>query len=164
MKSFWSIERVVLVLTPLFSAAAGAISTGAGAATGIPSKDYVVLFGFGAASGLGAAIKWLHGRQKFVQFETDTEKVVAKFKAVVEENKPVALALTDIEGALKSHTNQIVKAIGDAVHLPPSAQEVADQILAKAAGNAAALAQAPTNVVPITDAPSAPVGPGPVSA
>lgn len=131
---FWSIERVVALLTPAFSVAAGALSTGIGSAVGIPKADFVALFTGGLVAGASAALKWLHGRQKFVNFIDDADKVADGVVAKIQANPAGGLALADIEGILKAHTAQIIDAIGKTVHAPPSVEDVAKQIIASAAG------------------------------
>lgn len=141
------IERQVALLTPIFAAVAGALTTGVGSATGIPKKDLVALFIAGATAAAGAALKWLHGRQKFVQFETDAQKLYHTVSTAVLANQQAGPALTDIEAALRSHTDQIVLAIGKSVHAPPSAVEVAQAVLERVAR------PAPIPPVPVPSSP-----------
>lgn len=139
---FWSIERVVALLTPVFAIAAGALSTGIGSVVGIPAPDFVALFVAGGTAATGGALKWLHGRQKFVNFVDDAEKVAESVIAKIKADQLAGPALTDIESILRAHTGQIVDYIGKNLHLPPTADEVAKQILKEAAGGGAPVAAA----------------------
>jgi len=153
-----SIERVVALLTPLFAVAAGAISTGVGSATGVPSKDYVALFIAGATAALGAALKWLDGRAKFVQFKGDVEGVVHTVVGQVMANTTAAPALGDIEGLLRLHVDPIVAALAADVHASPSVAEIMREMAAKLENSQSAIAQAGTTTVGgLPPAPNAPV-------
>lgn len=127
---FWSIERVVALLTPLFGAASGLIVTyiakivpGVHLAPG----DVTALFIAGATLAGAAALKWLHGRQKFVNFATDSGHIVQE---VVRQLSAVGgVPLADIEKVLQAHEAAIVQALGSVVHAPPSAEEIAQKLV-----------------------------------
>lgn len=133
---FWSIERVVAALTPVFAGVSGYATTIVGKlvpGVSFSPTDFVVLFGLGATAAASGALKWLHGRQQFVHFETDAEKnaryVEAAVRKVVAENPAAAASLADIERVLEAHEAQIVAAVGSAAHLPPSAEAIATQVV-----------------------------------
>lgn len=101
---FWSIERVVTLLTPLFTIVAGIVSKAAGATVGIPEKDYVALFITGATAALTIAVKWLDGRRKFVA-DLDNAKRMA-------ENLARRADFNDVITALEAHTAALEKNFG----------------------------------------------------
>lgn len=127
--SLLSIERVVAFLTPLFTAGAGALSTGIGSAVGIPAKDFTDLFIAGAVPALGAAVTWLLGRQKFVKAEADVQAMVERAYRAVMADQQAAPALKDIDRLLRDHQNGIISTLGSKIGASASAQEIAKQML-----------------------------------
>ncbi len=127
---FWSIERAVALLTPLFSGASGLIVTYiAKIVPGVhlAGGEVTALFITGATAATAAALKWLHGRQKFVNFTTDADHVVKQVVAAVQNIG--GAPLVDVERVLAAHEANIVQAIGNAVHAPPSAEEIAQKLV-----------------------------------
>jgi hypothetical protein len=131
---FFSIERVVALLTPVFAAAAGWVSTEIAKlipGLGIPRDQLVAVFVGGATIAAGSALKWLHGRQKFVNFTTNSDqvvdKVVAEVQKTVAANSNLSGAVSQIESALNAHQSAIEQALSS--HLPAGAQEVAQEIV-----------------------------------
>jgi hypothetical protein len=127
---FLSIERVVAALTPVFAAGAGWVTSVVGnniPGVHIPSGWVAALFSTGAAAAAAAALKWLHGRQKFVNFTTDSEHVIQE---VVSRLQAFGGApLMDIEKVLAAHESNIINAVGSKIGLSPSAEEIAKKIV-----------------------------------
>lgn len=130
--SVLSIERVVAILTPIFTAAGGAISTGIGSAVGIPAKDFTDLFIAGAAPALGAAITWLLGRQKFLKAEADVQAMVEKAYRSVMSDQKAGPAIEDIAKLLEAHQGIIIHELAGKIGAPASAEEIAQQMLDQA--------------------------------
>lgn len=162
-----SIERVVAVLTPIFTAAGGALSTGVGSAIGIPARDFTDLFIAGAAPALGAAITWLLGRQKFVKAEGDTQAIVEHALHNVMADQKAGPAIEDIARLLGAHQDQIISALGSKIGAPASAEDIAKQMLEEIEKRRAAVASAESVVSGLGGASPAPVAQtasGPVQA
>jgi hypothetical protein len=125
-----SIERVVALLTPFFSAGAGWVTSVIAhniPGVSVPSGWVAGLFATGTAAAAAAALKWLHGRQKFVNFTTDSEHVIQE---VVSRLQAVGGApLVDIEKVLAAHSSQIIDALGNKIGAPPSAEDIAKKIV-----------------------------------
>lgn len=158
-----SIERVVAIFTPLFAAvsgaATGAISQLVPGVTLSPG-DITALQIAGVTAGVGASLKWLHGRQQFVKAEGDTEALVQKLAAKIKADAPTALALSDIEGVLKAHTDEILTAVGNAVKAPAAVDAVAKQIADRLVGaQPAAAERQPSPAEQIAPAPAPAVDP-----
>jgi hypothetical protein len=135
-----SIDRVVALLTPLFAALAGLITTVISRAVpgvNLNKADVTALFIAGSLTAGGAALKWLHGKQKLEQGLANADQLADHVVAKINANPLAAPALDHIEDLLKAHTAQIVDAVGSAVHAPPSVEQVAQAIIAKAAQGAA---------------------------
>lgn len=134
--SLVSIERVVAAFTPAFAAVAGWVTTIVGKnvpGVTIPKGDVIDLFIGGAASAVLAAITWLVGRQKWTAIThtahrdlADVEGVVRK---VVAEQPQLGAALGNIEGYLRSHESNIIKAIEDKVGASATAEQVVSNLL-----------------------------------
>jgi hypothetical protein len=137
-----SIERVVAILTPLFTAAGGALSTGIGSAVGIPAKDFTDLFIAGAVPALGSAITWLLGRQKFLKAEADTQAMVERAYRAVMADQKAAPAIEDIAHLLEAHQGVIIHELAQKIGAPASAEEIAQQMLDQAEQRQAAAARA----------------------
>lgn len=140
-----SIERAVAILTPAFAALAGLVTSSVGQlvpGVNLNKTDVTVIFVTGATAAAAAALKWLHGRAKFTQ---DTQWVGHQLTAVAGEVKasPAGPSLDNIEDALKAHTDQIVKAIGDAVHAPASVDQVVEAVAKRLVSAPASTATSP---------------------
>ncbi len=135
-----SIERVVTILSPLFTALSGAIVAWvAKSFPGGPQLDPAEisgLFALGSAAGIAALLKWLHGRAHYVQLTATFEHERALAAAYATEHPAIEATVADFEKVLTAHEDQVVAKLGALVHAPPSALEVADQILAAAADRA----------------------------
>lgn len=166
-----SVERVVALLTPLFAAISAALTGWVGTHfPGLPQLnpgDVTALQLAGATAGAGAALKWLHGRQQFTRSLTALDALIKSEVSKATADQQAGPALEDIAGLLEQHTGQIVQAVATAVHAPPSAAEVLDELLDRAAQ-----AKPPGSPLPLTTPEQAaastvtasPTGPGPVSA
>lgn len=155
-----SIERVVALLTPLFAALAGVITSAAGQlvpGVTLNPADVTALFIAGSTAAAAAALKWLHGRQKFVQQLHATWAPVGHFVEGVKADAVAGPALEDIEKVLRAHTEQIISAVGSAVHAPPSVEQIMQAMAKALAHPAPAPAPAPPAAVP----PPPPVQPQP---
>lgn len=148
-----SIERVVAFLTPLFTAAGGALSIGAGSLVGVPAKDWTDLFIAGATPALGAALTWLFGRQKFIGGVQRAQQIEHELSNALAASPEGHLALTDIEAALKAHESNIIQALGNLVGAGPNAEEIAQRMLDGLLGRAAA---ASGGAPPVVTSPQAP--------
>jgi hypothetical protein len=86
-----SIERVVVLLTPIFVGLAGWVAElAARYLPGTPALDRAQLtavFIFGGTSALTAAIKWLHGRSQHTQNEQGAELQIA-IQELARANQP----------------------------------------------------------------------------
>jgi hypothetical protein len=121
---FFSIERVVAVLTPLFAAAAGLVTSAVGQlvpGVTLNKTDVTALFIAGATAAVGAALKWLHGRQVFMGLVHDS----MLWSKEVEGLSGVG----NIEKLLEQHKLDIVHAIENAVHAPLSVDQVVDAMV-----------------------------------
>lgn len=129
----WSIERVVALGTPLLTAAAGYCFTLLGRAlpgVNLSRGQFTALFVSGAIAALTAAITWLVGRQKFVNFTQGAHTVEHLIGDSVQKNFPQTVPeLRQIEAALESHEGAIIEGVSARLGAPPSAAEVAQQIV-----------------------------------
>lgn len=134
-----SIERVVALLTPVFAAAAGWLSVEVATLVGvqIPRGDFTAIFITGAASALGAALKWLHGRSQWVRDIHGAEAFASA------HGIPVAV----LEDVLKAHEAQIIDGLVKVVHAPPSADALAKEIVRELWPARAAAGAAPETAV-----------------
>ncbi len=126
----WSIERVVALFTPAFAAGAGWVTSIVAKAipgVNLPSGWVAALFGIGATAGLSAALKWLHGRQKFVNFTTDSEHIIQEVTSRLQAVG--GLPLQEIEHMLESHASSIVQQLGDKIGAPNLAETIAQEIV-----------------------------------
>lgn len=126
----WSIERVVALFTPAFAAGAGWVTSIVAKAipgVNLPSGWVAALFGIGATAGLSAALKWLHGRQKFVNFTTDSEHVIQEVTARLQAVG--GLPLQNIEHMLEQHASHIIEAVSSKVGAPGLAESIAEEIV-----------------------------------
>lgn len=133
----WSIERVVALFTPVFSVAAGWVTSSVAQlvpGVSLNKGDVTALFITGSVVAASAALKWLHGRAKFVQFTGDVEHVVDEVVARVNLNPIAGPALSDIEAVVKSHADQIIQAFGNAVHAPASVDQVVEAVAQRLTG------------------------------
>lgn len=157
-----SIERAVALLTPIFAALSAALTAWLGAHfPGLPKlnpADTTALLITGATAGAAAALKWLHGRQKFVSQAATVEAFVKSEVAKALASQPAGPALEDIDALIKANQDQIVAAIGSAVHAPASVEQIVDEILARLRQPAVTFqsAGAPLAVVPDPNAPAPP--------
>jgi hypothetical protein len=115
-----SIERVVMLFTPLFSAASGFLATEVATLVNVklPSDAFTGIFIAGAATAAAAAIKWLHGRNQWLH---DVR--------AAEESIGTILPVQQVETMLKSHEEAIIAALGKSVHAPPGVEELAKEIV-----------------------------------
>lgn len=148
-----SIERVVAVLTPIFAALAAWLTGLIGAhfpGVHIDSSQIVALEIAGFTGATAAALKWLHGRQKFVAFTDDAKKTLddalARMRAELAANPQAALAIGDIESLLKSHEGQIEQTIDQ--HVPAAVAKALQALFSQAVQAGAAVPVAPAPVTP----------------
>jgi hypothetical protein len=132
----WSIERVVALLTPFFSAGAGWVTSIIAnniPGVSIPSGWVAGLFATGTTAAAVAALKWLHGRQKFVNFTTDSENVVHEVVARLQAlgGTPLVNIEQAVAGQLKGHEAAIIDGVISKIGLPPSADDLAKKIVAE---------------------------------
>jgi hypothetical protein len=129
----WSIERVVALGTPLFTAAAGYAFSLLGKAlpgVNLSRGQFTALFVSGAVAALTASLTWLHGRQKFVNFTQGAHTVEKLIGDSVQTNFPQSIPeLRQIEAALEAHEGAIIDGVARKVGAPPSATDVAKQIV-----------------------------------
>lgn len=126
----WSIERVVALGTPLFTAAAGYCFTLLGKAlpgVSLSRGQFTALFVSGAIAALTAAITWLLGRQKWTHTSHVAGALAGEARQVLQEVGPSQVR--QIEAALEAHEAAVVAGVADKVGAPPSAEEVAKQIV-----------------------------------
>lgn len=154
---FWSIERVVAALTPVFAAAAGLLTSLAGQVVpgvSLNKGDVTVMFTTGAVVAGGAALKWLHGRSQWTRFETDAEKqaklVEQRVRVVLAEYPQAQQALDNVKQMLADHETQIITSVGNLMHAPASADAIAEQVVRKLlpSGGAQAAATAAQGAAP----------------
>ena len=130
-----SIERVVALFTPAFAAVAAALTAWLGTHfPGLPKlnpADTTALLVAGATAGAAAALKWLHGRQHFLSQAATVEAFVKSEIAKALANQQAGPAIEDIEKIVRDNADQIVAAIGSAVHAPASIEQIVDEILAR---------------------------------
>lgn len=124
------INRVVALATPLFSAA-GAV----GSAwllkhfPGAPVPSPTELLGVEitvATSATAAAVKWLHGHQRY---EADLHKTLlagVSLEAVAEKVDPGVRAY--VEALVKAELAKVVREVAPAAPAPPAAPAVADAV------------------------------------
>jgi hypothetical protein len=131
--SLLSIERVVALFTPLFAAAAGYCFTLLGKAvpgTNFNKGDFTALFIAGALASVTAAITWLVGRQRFVHFIQGADHVEKLIGDSVQRNFPQTVPeLRQIEAALEAHEGAIITGVAAKIGAPPTASDVARQIV-----------------------------------
>lgn len=135
---FFSIERVVALLTPVFSAAAGWLSTIVAhnvPGLTIPRDQLVAVFIGGATIAGGAALKWLHGRQKFTSSVTSVQDVVEA--AVRQIQGAGGVPLESIEKTLAAHESNIINTLGNKIGASPSVEELAQEIVKQLVGQKA---------------------------
>ena len=153
-----SIERVVAVLTPLFGAASGWV-TGwvANHFPGLPAispGDVTAIEIAGFSGAVAAALKWLHGRQKFVAFTDEAkqtlEDALAKVRATLAQNPQAGLAVADIEQLLRTHEASIEQAIDH--HVPAAVGQALQALFAQLGTGGQSSTSQP---------PAAPTGPAP---
>lgn len=129
----WSIERVVALGTPLFTAAAGYCFTLLAKAlpgVNLSRGQFTALFVSGAIAALTASLTWLVGRQKFVNFTQGAHTVEKLVGDSVTRNFPQTVPeLRQIEAALESHEGAIIDGVAQKIGAPPSAEDVAKQIV-----------------------------------
>lgn len=129
----WSIERVVALFTPVISAAAGYCFTLLGKAipgVNLDKGQFTALFVSGALATLTAAVTWLLGRQKFVHFIQGAGQVEDTVGKAIRNNFPQGMPeLRQIEAALEAHEAAVIDGVAKKVGMPPSAAEVATQIV-----------------------------------
>lgn len=121
-RRLFSIERVVALLTPAFSAAGGWLSVEVATLVGvrIPREWFTAIFITGALVAAAASLKWLHGRSKWAA------QVMA---ATTHELSSIGIPVAALESALRAHEQTIIDAIGKSVHAPPGAEELALEIV-----------------------------------
>lgn len=133
--SLWSIERVVALFTPLFAAAAGYCFTLLGKAVpgvNLDRGQFTALFIAGATAALAGAITWLVGRQRFVHFIQGADHVEKLIGDSVQRNFPQTVPeLRQIEAALEAHEGAIITGVSQKIGAPPTASDVARQIVAE---------------------------------
>lgn len=129
IKANLSIERVVAILTPIFGAASawltGLIATDFPGLPTIPAGDVTALEIAGFTGAVAAALKWLHGRQKYVTLTDDAKKTILDLEthmhAYLATNPAAAAAVSDIEDRLKAHESSIVAAFDQ--HMPEAVRQ-----------------------------------------
>lgn len=146
------------VLTPIATALA-AILTGWVAkhfpGVSIPTGQVVPLMVLGGVAAFGACLHWLQKQSKVVDLEKSVDAVADLVVSKIKADPAAAQASSVLISELKAQKDEILKAVADAIHLPPSAEEVAQQIIDQAAAKShpAVIQQAPFNQV--TDVPAA---------
>jgi len=153
----WSIERVVALFTPLFAAAAGYCFTLLGKAVpgvNLDRGQFTALFIAGATAALAGAITWLVGRQRFVHFIQGADHVEKLIGDSVQRNFPQNVPeLRQIEAALEAHEGAVIAGVAEKVGVPPTASDVARQIVGELWPSHPAAQQAPPVVAPPQGAP-----------
>lgn len=147
-----SIERVVVVLTPIFAALAAWITGLIGThfpGVHIDSSQIIALEIAGFTGAAAIVWKWLEGRQKFVAFTDDAKKTLddalEKIRAELAATPQAALAIGDIENLLKSHEAQIEQTID--AHVPVAVAQALQALFAQIGG------------APVTPAPAVAAAP-----
>lgn len=167
IKASLSIERVVAILTPIFGAGSawltGLIATKFPGLPTIPAGDVTALEIAGFTGATAAALKWLHGRQKYVSLTDDAKRTIldleAHMHAYLATNPAAAAAISDIEGTLKAHESNIIAAIDQHV---PSVIGQALAVLFRQAQGASVTVPAPV-ASPVAE-PEPPIDPVPPAA
>jgi hypothetical protein len=136
-----SIERVVAVLTPAFAAASAWLS-GAVARYGInlDKTQTTALMVAGATAALGAAWKWLEGRQKWAALEVELQKV----------EKAGSLVVNSIDPQLEDQLRQIVATESQKVFANPDLREIASPAPAEAPVSVPAATPAPASAAAVS--------------
>jgi len=153
-----SIERVVAVLTPLFAAASawltGVIAGNFPGLPTIPPTDLTALEIAGFTAATGAALTWLHGRQKYVTLTNDAKKSVEdalqKVRAEVAASPQASLAIADIEHLLKAHEGSIENSI--TAKLPASVAAAVQALFSQVAPQQPTPPQVAA-IIPVTPVP-----------
>lgn len=129
---FWSIERVVAVLTPVFAALAGVLTGWLGnhfpGHPALNSTDVLALEITGFTGAAAAALKWLHGRQKFMQVTDDIDKVIDNVVAKLQQSAAWPTAQT-VENLLLRERQEIVSAVSREVGASPKVEEIAQEVV-----------------------------------
>lgn len=122
--SFFSIERVVTLVSPIFVAAAG-WATSAVAKYGIHLDKTGVTAALvtGATAGLGAVVTWLHGRIKHTNLQAQLAHDAALASPVLRQVDPGLAAQVEqiFSDAVKKVANDILPTDAQEIAAPPPA-------------------------------------------
>lgn len=145
---------ITAVLTPLVGAGAAYLAKHGLA---LPTGAVVTLGVAGAAATLTMGWHWVQRQTEFQSVEHIAEHVAGRVNDAIAANPATEAAKQTLLHALESQTGQLLDALSKAVHLPPSAEEVAKEILGQVA------AEKPSVHVHV-DGESAPIAPPPNAA
>lgn len=140
-----SVRLITIVATPVV---AGLVAYAAKHGVNLPSNDVLVLTVAAALAVLGAGFHWLQRQPVILKTEDELEKLAESIATKVKADPVTAGAVQDLGDQLKAHTDEIIKTIGTAVHAPPSAQEVLEQMAAAILGKPLLPAPAPAVAKP----------------
>lgn len=136
-----TIERVVAAFTPVFAAVSGWLTTVVGTnvpGVTVPRGDVTALFVAGATAAILGAVTWLVGRSGWTRHvaavKQDLTSVEGTVRKVLADQPQLATALSSIEGYLRAHEDNIIKAIEDKVGASPTAEQVVQNLIAAAQG------------------------------
>jgi len=149
------IERVVAVLTPAFAAVAAWLTGWVGSnfpgLPTLPAGEVTALEIAGFTAATAAALKWLHGRQKFVAFTDEAKQeldhAMAQVKDALAHDPQAQLQLSDMEKLLEEHQAAIEQGLES--HVPKVVAQSLGALFAQ-------LGQAPAPAAAQAPAPAAP--------
>lgn len=125
-------NRLVALLTPLFTAVAG-LATGAAAKYGLhldPTQVTSIEIA-AATAGAGAALKWLHGHQQYERLISEATNLDAKIRAELETHGIHVPSDSELVHAAEEKVQQLEGQLADTLGQLRSASTVASQAVSK---------------------------------
>lgn len=138
-----AVRLLTIIATPIV---AGATALAAKKGVQLPNGAVVTLTVATALGVLGAGFHWLQRQPVVLRTEDELERLAESVAAKIKADPAAAGAVQDLGDQLKTHTDQIIAAIGTAVHAPVSVEDVAKQLAQ------AVLNQPPAAAAPVTAA------------
>lgn len=144
----FSVNRIVALLTPVFTAGAG-LATAYAAKHGLnlPASEVLTVEIAAATAAGGAALKWLHGHQQYEKIVADAEKVLTLIKSEEAIRGVPTAADSDHDVQVKNLQEQATEARAVAARAG-QAQILAEQKAGEALTQLASVKAALNRVVP----------------
>lgn len=120
-----AVRLLTIIATPII---AGLTAIAAKKGVQLPNGDVVTLSVLAGVAVLGAGFHWLQRQPVVLKGEEDLDRLAAKVHALLANDPVASAAVQDLGDQLKAHTDQIITAIGTAVHAPVSVQDVTEQL------------------------------------